>query len=239
MSALLCVKIDHVAVLRRAAGAGTPDIVTAANICLSSGADMIAAHLRRDRRHMLDEDVFRLCKAVKGRLYLEIPCCPEMEKIALKAMPHSVCLVPETQGEADAGGGLKLIGANMAGTAKTVEKLSRAGIGVSLFIEPAAAAIRLAHKTGAGAVQLSAAVYGAAQGAGKAEQALENLQVASVLVKELGLKLHAGRGLDYFNARAVASIDGMECVHAGHSVICRALFCGLGNAVAEMKGLVC
>lgn len=237
MSVKLGINIDHVATLRQARKETTPDPVDAARVCLASGAEMIVTHLRQDRRHIQDSDLIKLRTELKGNLHLEMACVPEMEKIALKVKPDSVCIVPESRGEVTTQGGLNLSGKN-AEIGKCIGRLTRAGIGVSLFVDPDAYAIRMAHKLGADTVELCTAKYAEGWGQKRQSEELETLQLAGFLAKELKLHLHSGHGLDYHNVVPVARIEGMEFLNIGYSVISRALFVGLKSAVAEMKRLI-
>jgi len=238
MPVKLGVNIDHIATLRQARGGGAPDPVAAAQVCLAAGADLIVCHLRQDRRHIQDDDMFRLRKSLGGHIHLEMACVPEMEKIALKARPDSVCLVPESPNELTTQGGLNLSGPGARRVEKIVKSLSRAGIGVSLFVDTDAQALRTAHKIGADTVELCTKAYAEAGGAGRQAQELENIHVACLLARELKLHIHSGHGLDYRSAPPVARIDGMECLNIGFSIIARAVFTGLEKAVADMKKLI-
>lgn len=233
----LGVNIDHVATLRQARKEKNPDTVEAARVVLSSGGDMVVMHLRQDRRHIQDSDVERVRQDVKGLLHLEMAAVPEMEKLALKLRPDSVCLVPESPKEVTTQGGMKLEGKNPE-LAKTIKNLSAAGIGVSLFTDPEPGAIRAAHNLGADSVELCTSKYSEAWGKKLQAKELEKLQLAAFLVKELEMELHAGHGLDYYNVAPVARIEGMDCLNIGYSIVSRAMFVGLRNAVAEMKRLV-
>lgn len=237
MKTKLGVNIDHVATLRQARKEKNPDPIEAARVALNSGADMIVVHLRSDRRHIREEDVRRLREEVKAPLHLEMAATAEMEKIALKLRPDSVCIVPESPDEVTTQGGLKLSGKNSELT-RTISSVAKAGIGVSLFADPEPQDIRTAHNMGADTIEICTSVY--AQTWGKKVQAreLEKIQLASFLVKELGMNLHAGHGLDYYNVVPIARIDGMECLNIGFSIISRAMFVGLKNSVAEMKRLI-
>lgn len=231
----LGVNIDHVATLRQARRGMDPDPVLAARACWEAGADMIICHLRRDRRHIQDEDVARLRKQSKLPLHLEMSAAPEMVRAAAKARPASVCLVPERPGEVTTEGGLALKGEAAGGLAKAVADLQKAGIAVSLFIDPTADAVRAAKKLGADTVELCTTAYASASGGGKVKAELEALELAAYLAREVGLSVHAGHALDYHNARSVAEIPGVEALNIGFAIVSRAVFVGLKHAVAEMK----
>ena len=233
----LGVNIDHVATLRNARNENNPDTVEATRVVLSSGGDMVVMHLRGDRRHIKDADLERVRKEVKGLIHLEMAATHEMEKIALKARPDSVCLVPEAPNEVTTMGGLKMTG-NLAGLEKITRSLSKAVIAVSLFVDPEPQPIRAAHNIGADCVELCTSEYSRSWGKKLQAKELEKLQLASFLVKELKMDLHAGHGLDYYNVVPVARIEGMDCLNIGYSIITRAMFVGLKTAVAEMKRLM-
>lgn len=236
----LGVNIDHIATLRQARKENNPDPVEAARVALTSGADMIVMHLRQDRRHVQESDLERVRKSVKGFLHLEMAATEEMEKIALRIKPDSVCIVPESPDEVTTQGGLKLSGkvANIEKIEKIIKNISSKGIEVSLFLDPDPEDIRMAYKLGADSVELSTKAYAESWGRKNQAKELEKLQLASYLVKELNMSLHAGHGLDYYNVVPVARIDGMEYLNIGFSIISRAIFVGLKNAVAEMKALI-
>ena len=233
----LGVNIDHVATLRNARGEKNPDTVEAARVVYTSGGDMVVMHLRQDRRHIQDSDVERVRHEVKGLIHLEMAATPEMEKIALRVRPDSVCLVPEGPNEVTTQGGMQLTG-KQAGLEKIIRNLSGAGIEVSVFADPEPGAIRAAHNMGADAIELCTSAYSQAWGKKLQAKELERLQLAGFLVKELEMELHAGHGLDYYNVVPVARIEGMDCLNIGYSIISRAMFVGLKTAVGEMKRLI-
>jgi len=233
----LGVNIDHIATLRQARKEKDPDPLEAARVVLSSGADMVVMHLRADRRHIQDGDIERVRHAVRGFLHLEMAATPEMEKFALKNRPDSVCLVPESANEVTTQGGMKMTG-KLTELEKIVKNLSRAGMEVAFFVDPEPQAIRSAHNVGADTIELSTSKYSESWGKKLQAKELEKIQLSSYLVKELNMHLHAGHGLDYYNVSPVARIDGMECLNIGYSIITRAVFVGLKNAVAEMKRLI-
>ena len=233
----LGVNIDHVATLRQARMEKNPDTVEAARVVYSSGGDMVVMHLRQDRRHVQDADVERVRHEVKGSLHLEMAAIPEMEKFALHVRPDSVCLVPENSREVTTQGGLKLEG-KQPDLEKTIKSLSNAGIEVCVFADPAPQAIRTAHNMGADSIELCTSKYSEAWGKKLQAKELEKLQLSGFLVKELKMHLHAGHGLGYYNVAPIARIEGMDCLNIGFSIISRAMFVGLKNAVAEMKRLI-
>lgn len=233
----LGVNIDHVATVRNARNEKNPDTVEATRVVLSSGADMVVMHLRGDRRHIKDDDLERVRREIKGLIHLEMAATAEMEKIALRVRPDSVCIVPESPNEVTTQGGLKMTG-KMTELEKIVRNLSKSGIEVSLFLDPEPQPIRAAHNIGADSVELCTSKYSESWGKKLQAKELETLQLASFLVKELKMGLHAGHGLDYYNAVPVARIEGMDCLNIGYSIISRAMFVGLKSAVTEMKRLM-
>ena len=231
----LGVNIDHVATLRQARREFDPDPIAAATVSLKAGADMIVCHLRQDRRHIQDADLSKLCQ-LKADIHVELADVPEMIALAAKLKPGSVCIVPERREEVTTEGGLDLSKAKTLG--RSIEKLKKAGIEVSLFVDPEAGAVRAAKALGADTVELCTTSYAEAKGKGTAKKELERLELAGYLAYEMGLNLHAGHGLDYHNVRQVAAIPHMSALNIGFSIIARSVFVGLKTAVAEMRQLV-
>jgi len=233
----LGVNIDHIATLRQARRDIDPDPAAAAQVARQAGADLIVCHLRADRRHIQDEDLFKLCK-LKGDTHVEVANTPEMIGLILKAKPESVCVVPERANEVTTEGGLDLSNGAKSGLGKTVEKLKAAGIEVSLFVDPEASAVRAAKALGADTVELCSTAYAEADSKAKARAELERLELAGYLAYEMGLNLHVGHGLDYHNVQAVAKIPNLACLNIGFSIVARSVFVGLKSAVGEMKRLI-
>ncbi|MCX7905624.1 MAG: pyridoxine 5'-phosphate synthase, partial [Elusimicrobiales bacterium] len=176
---------------------------------------------------------------VKCLVHLEMAPTQQMLSVALKYLPDSVCLVPERPGEITTEGGLKLSDKNqIKEMEKIIKTLSDKGIEVSLFLDPEANYIRTAYKMGADVVELCTKTYAESWGKKNQAKELERLQLASYLVKELKMGLHAGHGLDYYNVRPVAKITGMDCLNIGFSIIARSIFVGLKTAVSQMKELI-
>jgi len=238
MPITLGVNIDHIATLRQARGVGYPDLVKAAKTAISSGADLIVVHLRGDRRHIQDNDLVMLKKHIKKPIHLEMAATKEMEHIALKVKPHSVCLVPESPEELTTQGGLKLTPKRIKDVAKMTKKLKAKGIGVSLFLDSEPRDIRTASFIGADIIELCTKTYAESTSKKQLLAELEKLQVASLLVRELELELHAGHGLDYANVLPIAKIENMQCLNIGFSIIAKAAFTGLEKAVKEMKQII-
>ncbi len=232
----LGVNIDHVATVRQARRTTEPDPVWAAAMAELGGADQITIHLREDRRHIQDRDVYLLKESVKVRLNLECACEPSMLKIACEVKPHQVCLVPEKRAEITTEGGLDIV-THRERVATAIQQLNDHGIFVSLFIDPLVAHVELAKSLCAGAVELHTGTYALADfGAGRDEQ-LAILESASRAALDCGLHLHAGHGLNYANTLPVARIPGMEELNIGHAIIARSIFVGLTTAVREMKAI--
>ncbi|MBI3547937.1 MAG: pyridoxine 5'-phosphate synthase [Elusimicrobia bacterium] len=236
MSIKLGVNIDHVATLRQARKEVDPDPLAAARVCKTSGADLIVMHIRQDRRHIQDEDLFKLRKA-GIHMHLEMSTASDIVALATKVKPDSVCFVPERSGEITTEGGLDLKAGGKL-IEKAIAKLKGEGIEVGLFVDPEAASVRMAKAIGADTVELSTAKYAKTLGKHKQEFELERLELAGYLAHELKLGLHAGHGLDYHNVVPVAQIPHMACLNIGFSIIARSVFTGLKTAVTEMKKLI-
>lgn len=234
---LLGVNIDHVATLRNARGGVEPDPIMAAEICEKSGATSITTHLREDRRHIKDEDVRTLIKTLKTNLNLEMAVTDEMQQIALEIRPNSVCLVPEKRQEVTTEGGLDVAG-QLEKIAEFVRPLKESGILVSLFIDPSEEQVIASSKTGAQFIEMHTGTYANAYGTEKEAEAFESLKSAAKLAQSLGLKVNAGHGLNYENVHRMHEIEGLYELNIGHSIISRAVFSGLGEAVQKMANLI-
>lgn len=232
----LGVNIDHVATLRQARRASYPDPLHAALVAEQNGADSITLHLREDRRHIQDADVERFARSLQTRMNLELAAVPEMIDIALRIRPADVCLVPERREEITTEGGLDVAGQASA-IAAQVSRLAGAGIRVSLFIDAEPAQIRAAVAVGAPVIELHTGRYAEESGAA-ARAELMRLERATAQAIELGLIVNAGHGLHYHNVGPVAAIAGIEELNIGHAIVARAVYSGLGPAVAEMKRLM-
>lgn len=234
--ARLSVNVDHVATVRQARLAQEPDPVIAAAQAELAGADGITVHLREDRRHIQDRDLHILRRTVKTRLNLEMAAAKEMLSIALEVKPDMVTLVPEKRQELTTEGGLdvKTYGEQIK---KVVSSLRDAGISVNLFIDPSPEMVKIAHKIGSDGVEVHTGRYADAQPNEKASE-LKRVYDAVALSHRLGMKTHAGHGLDYRNIREVASIREIEEFAIGFSIIARSIHVGIERAVIEMKELV-
>ncbi len=233
----LGVNIDHVATIRQARGTKYPSVVQAALRAEQSGADSITLHLREDRRHMQDADIFALRPLLQTKMNLECAVTDEMVSIALKVAPQDVCLVPERREERTTEGGLDVIG-NFNAVQTAVKKLSDAGIRVSLFIGPDLAQIDAAIKTGAPVIELHTGTF--ADAAFEAIQQLEISRIERALQHALDayLVVNAGHGLHYHNVHHIAGLHGLDELNIGHAIVAHALFVGWDNAVREMKALI-
>ena len=232
----LGVNIDHVATLRQARRASYPDPLHAALLAEQHGADSITLHLREDRRHIQDADVERFAQSLQTRMNLELAAVPAMVDIALRIRPADVCLVPERREEVTTEGGLDVAGQSAA-VALQVARLAKAGIRTSLFIEADEAQIRAAVAVGAPVIELHTGRYAEETGAA-AHAELLRLERGTELALGLGLIVNAGHGLHYHNVGPVAAIAGIEELNIGHAIVARAVYSGLGPAVAEMKRLM-
>jgi pyridoxine 5-phosphate synthase len=233
----LGVNIDHVATLRNARGDSLPDPLHAALVAIEAGADGITAHLREDRRHIRDDDMERLKANIRKPLNFEMAATVEMLNFALAIQPHAACLVPERREERTTEGGLDVIGGHDHLRTFTSE-LRRAGIVVSLFIEPEAEAIEAARSIGAPAVELHTGAWcnAVADGAGeKATAEFARLKRAAEKAAALGIECHAGHGLDYGTARQIATLRQVVELNIGHFLIAEAIFIGLPAAIAKMR----
>jgi pyridoxine 5-phosphate synthase len=236
----LGINIDHIATLRNARGGRYPDPLRAAKLAVEAGADNITAHLREDRRHIRDEDIARLTAAQLAPLNLEMAVTPEMLAIALKTRPHASCLVPERRQEITTEGGLD-VASQVATLTPFVAELRRAGIQVSLFIDPELEQIDASRKVGANAVELHTGTYcaAAAEGDGPAlARELERLVDGAGAAAQAGLEVHAGHGLDYDKVVAVASIPEIVELNIGHYLVGEAVFVGLSESVSRMRAVM-
>jgi pyridoxine 5-phosphate synthase len=230
----LYINIDHVATVRQARRGDEPDPVAAALLCERAGADGITAHLREDRRHIQDGDIERLATEVTTILNLEMACTDEMLAIATRLRPHQVTLVPERRQEITTEGGLD-VSHDPARLSDGVARLNDAGIRTSLFIAPHRDAIERSRDLGVAAIELHTGQY--AHHASDS-QTLIALRDASRLGASLGLAVHAGHGLTVANVRPIAAIPEIEELNIGHSVVGRAIFVGLVEAIRELRDVM-
>lgn len=238
----LGVNIDHVATLRearyRGRPTGEPDPIEAARMCEAAGAHGITCHLREDRRHIVDRDVWRLRQTVRTRLNLEMANTPGIVAIALEVRPDIVCLVPERRQEVTTEGGLDVVGQEAA-LAETRRRLNNAGIAVSLFIAPDPAQVEAAARVGSQFIELHTGAFAEhfADPAAR-ERELQRLVAAARKAHALGLQVNAGHGLNYVNLPALWVVPHLVELNIGHSIVSRAVFTGLGQAVRDMLALM-
>lgn len=232
----LGVNIDHVATLRQARGTVYPDLLEAVRLVENAGAQAITIHLREDRRHIQDADVYAIRTICQTRLNLELAATDEMVGIACDALPNDCCIVPEKREELTTEGGLDIIGQFSRIQAAT-QRLNAANIRVSLFIEPDIEHIRRVPEIGAPVIELHTGTYANATGEAKARE-LARLQQAAEFATRLGIQVNAGHGLDYHNTQAIAAILQMQELNIGHSIVARAVFVGLEQATREMLTLM-
>ncbi|MEX3074175.1 pyridoxine 5'-phosphate synthase [Vibrio alginolyticus] len=236
-SIYLGVNIDHIATLRNARGTKYPDPVHAAEIAERAGADGITIHLREDRRHILDRDVRILRETIQTRMNLEMAVTDEMVEIALKTKPEFVCLVPEKREELTTEGGLDVVG-QLDKVKAATQKLTEAGIKVSLFIDADRQQIDAALQCGAPYIELHTGHYADATTEEEQQAELKKIAAGASYADGLGIIVNAGHGLTYHNVAPIAALPEIYELNIGHSIIGRAVFDGLDKAVADMKALM-
>jgi pyridoxine 5-phosphate synthase len=238
----LGVNVDHIATLRQVRYAtmpdsknAEPDPVAVAGMCERAGAHGIVAHLRSDRRHMQDRDIDRLRQNIMTKLNLEMGNTPDIVDVALKIVPDEVCLVPEKREEVTTEGGLDVI-ANRKELEPTIKRLQTSSIRVSLFVDPTLEQIDAAHELGVEMVELHTGKLANAFSEKIEKQELENLQAAAKAASELKLQVNAGHGINYNNIALIHKIPHLTELNIGHSIVSRAMFVGIENAVKEILG---
>lgn len=235
--ARLAVNVDHVATVRQARGIDEPDPVLAAGIAELAGADGIICHLREDRRHINDRDVGLLRQTVRTRLNLEMAAVEEMVGIARNIKPDLVTLVPERREELTTEGGLD-VRSNPALYKKVVEQLKEAAIEVSFFIDPDTSQIEIAQQVGGDVVEIHTGHYSEARSESEAQERFMRIAKAAEAAEKLKLGISAGHGLNYINIKRFKALPQIEEYSIGHSIITRAIFVGIDQAVREMIALV-
>lgn len=233
----LGVNIDHVATIRNARGGAVPDPVRAAIIAEQAGADGITLHIREDRRHVREDDLFRMVEAVKLPINLEMACAEEMLAIALKVKPHAVCLVPERREERTTEGGLDVAGQHNH-VAPFVRQLRDAGVRVSLFIDPDVRQMEAAQSLGAPVVEIHTGAFCEAVAEGDQARAARELEAIRVAAKDgaaRGLEIHAGHGITYESVAPIVAVPEVRELNIGHFIVGEAIFVGLPTAIAEMR----
>lgn len=226
--------IDHIATIRQARGGIEPDPIGAAVIAELAGADAITVHLREDRRHINDRDVRILKQTLKTKMNLEMAATEEMQEIALEIVPYSITLVPEKRQELTTEGGLDVV-ARQRYLEEYIKPFHDNGIIVSLFINPDLQQVETSANLGANYIELHTGQYAEAFNTPDEEAAFQNLKTAAKYANELDLCINAGHGLNYQNVKRILSIENVEELNIGHSIISRAVFVGLEQAVRDMK----
>lgn len=233
----LCINIDHIATLRNARGGKEPDPVAAAYICEIAGADGVVVHLREDRRHIKDRDVYLLRQTIKTKLDLEMGANEEIIKIALEVVPDLITLVPEKRQELTTEGGLDVV-AQKAKLRDVIKRFHAKKIPVSLFVDPIKSQIKASKDIGADMIELHTGEYSEAKTHKEQMRLLDEIRSAAEYGKKLGLGVNAGHGLNYLNVKDVAAIPEIDEMSIGHAIISHAAFVGLERAVKEMIELV-
>ena len=228
----LGVNIDHIATLRQARGTSYPNLLEAGFLVKEAGADAITIHLREDRRHIQDADVYDIRQNIKTRLNLELAVTDEMVNIACDVQPEDACVVPEKREELTTEGGLDIIG-QFDRIKKATKQLTDQDIRVSLFIEPSIEHIKRVPDIGAPVIELHTGTYANATGDDQLRE-LERIVKATEYAKSLGIQVNAGHGLDYSNTTAIAKIPDIQELNIGHSIVARALFVGISRATRQM-----
>lgn len=234
---LLGVNIDHIATLRNARGTRYPDPVHAAEVAERAGADGITIHLREDRRHITDRDVRLLSETIQTRMNLEMAVTDEMVEIALQTKPEYVCLVPEKREELTTEGGLDVAG-HLEKVKAATQKLTDAGIKVSLFIDADREQIDAAKACGAPFIELHTGHYADAETEADRLNELKKIAAGASYAADLGITVNAGHGLTYHNVAPIAALPEIYELNIGHAIIGRAVFDGLEKAVADMKAIM-
>ncbi|MCM8758125.1 MAG: pyridoxine 5'-phosphate synthase [Candidatus Omnitrophica bacterium] len=233
----LGVNIDHIATLREVRHGKEPQPVFAALICEANGADSIVVHLREDRRHIKETDLYLLKKVIKTKLNLEMSLAKDIVKIASRVKPDQATLVPERRQELTTEGGLDLI-SNFRKVKETVKILNSEGINVSLFIDPDKRQIDMAKKLSVNMIELHTGRYAEAKNIKEQDRYYNEILESANYASSLGMVVNAGHGLDYYNVSRIAKIKVIEELNIGYSIVCRAVIVGLACAVKEMKALI-
>ncbi len=233
----LGINIDHVATLRQARRGEVPDPVHAAVLCELAGCDSIVCHLREDRRHIQDRDVYTLKKVIKTHLNLEMALSEDIVGIALDVKPYQVTLVPEKREELTTEGGLDVV-KNLDRIRSSVQKFVKSGIRVSLFIEPDVKQISASRDAGAEFIEIHTGRYAEAKTENEVRKELKKISDATEYALSLKIRVNAGHGLDYMNTPPICRIGGIEELNIGYSIIGRAVFVGLERAVSQMLDLM-
>lgn len=233
----LGVNIDHVATLRQARGTSYPEPLHAAKEAELAGADLITMHLREDRRHIQDRDIYNVNEVINTRLNLEMAVTDEMIDIATKLQPADCCLVPEKREELTTEGGLDVIGQEEK-IKEACDRLGKAGIRVSLFIDADPKQLDAAKRTGAPVIEIHTGHFAGAKNEEAILHEFKKIEQSVRYGQELGLQVNAGHGLNYKNVQTIAALPGIVELNIGHAIIAQSIFTGLKTAVADMKKLI-
>lgn len=234
---LLGVNIDHVATLRQMRNTPYPDLLDAAQIAIAAGADSITVHLREDRRHIQDKDVYAVKNAINAPMNLELAVTDEMLNIAEEVKPEFCCFVPERREELTTEGGLDVAG-NKNRIAEACSRMSAAGIRASLFVDAEMDQIQAAADVGANVIEIHTGHYANATNGKQLSEETERIFQAVLFAVEQGLEVNAGHGLNYNNVHAIAALENIHELNIGHAIVARSIYCGLAAAVAEMKKII-
>lgn len=234
---ILCVNIDHIATIREARGGIEPDPIEGARICEDAGAAGITVHLREDRRHIQDSDVYALKKIVRGKYNLEMALSDDIIGVAKKVVPTQITLVPEKREELTTEGGLD-VKRHLSKIKDVVNIFHDLGVVISLFIEPDTGVVEMSKESGADYIEIHTGSYCNAVNNGDIKKELERIYKAAEHAVRTGIRVNAGHGLNYSNTRAILDAPGLEELNIGHSIISRSVFTGLHNAVAEMVKII-
>ena len=232
----LGVNIDHIATLRNARGGVEPNLVEAAKTALKHDILALTMHLREDRRHIKDNDLYDV-QALGAKINLEMAATSEIQKIALDLKPYSVCIVPERRQEITTEGGLDVAGQKES-LKEFIKPLKEAGILVSMFVDANSAQVEASSYIGADYIEMHTGCFSHAFEKGEYKEELDKLKSAAKLAQSLGLKVNAGHGLNYENVYLMKEIEGLCELNIGHSIISRAVFDGLSCAIQEMLNLI-
>ena len=233
----LAVNVDHFATLRQARLSDEPDPVLVALLAEQAGVEGIVIHLRGDRRHIKERDLRLLREVVKTKLNLEMAASEEMKKIALQIKPDVVSLVPERREELTTQGGLNVV-AGRKNLAPFIRTLQKAGIKISIFVDPDLEQIKTCAELGANLIEINTGKYAELKPGPEREKALQQVKKAAALGKKLGLEVHAGHGLDYRNVQAIVAISEISELSIGFAIVARAAVVGVVQAIREMKALL-
>lgn len=233
----LAVNIDHVATLRQARGGQEPDPVTAAHIAERAGAEGVVCHLREDKRHVQEDDVWRLRQTIKTKLDLEMAAVPEIVQFAMEVVPDLATLVPERREELTTEGGLD-VRAQRSIITSVVKRLHEKNILVSLFVDPIPDQVQAAKESGADMIEIHTGEYANARGEDEQHHHVERIRQIADLGKRLQLGVNAGHGLNYDNILPIVRIPYIDEVSIGHAIVTRAIFVGMERAIREMVRLM-